>query len=72
MTTTIPDQTRQTAAERRAWIIAECDHAAFMGESLHLVARRLGYRSPANLATMLTRWGRPDLADRLHFREVAA
>ena len=72
MTATIPDQTRQTAPERRAWIIAECDHAVFMGESLHLVARRLGYRSPVSLATMLTRWGRPDLAERVRPLEVAA
>jgi hypothetical protein len=36
------------------------------------IAARLGYRSAANLARVLTRYGRPDLAAALGSRELVA
>ena len=58
--------------EHRRHVIEDVEWLTDCGESPDHIAHRLGYSSPATLADVLTRWGRPGLARRLTRTETAA
>lgn len=58
--------------DHRRNVIEDVEWLTDCGESPDHIAHRLGYSSPATLAAVLTRWGRPSLARRLSRERVAA
>jgi hypothetical protein len=62
---------RRALADHRAHIIGEVEflHGTDYPDA---IARRLGYANADNLANLLYRWGRADVARRLGRSEVAA
>lgn len=64
-------QPRYTGEHRRH-VIEDVEWLTDCGESPDHIAHRLGYASSANLADLLTRWGRPSLARRLTRERVTA
>lgn len=62
---------KERLAAQRAAVIEDVEWIVDFDDA-ESTAARLGYEDAENLATVLIRWGRADLANRLRARRVAA